>query len=356
MSTATVERGARRKAERRAFLEGRQHGVGGSDAAAIVGKDPDKFVWDVWDEKVLDIKVEPDELMSGDIKRGNAGEPHAIKEYAERTGHRVQVHRDEFVHPKHAWMKGNVDGVIHPTLGDREGLGILEVKCPRVAKFYEIRDEGLGLREVFQMQHYLGVTGLKWGAFAVFTAEYWDLTTFETVRDDALIGWLIEEERKFWEDHVLTGRRPERPPPVVPTMEKPKGRATMRKDDAWLEAAVLVVARHYDLADAELQYAESEATLISLAPEEGALHLAGGGVTLGRSETSGRRQFDRKKLVATIAQLQSEDDTDGLIDLDPAGDEFHYQTDAKIKTDVKVTAGRNEADVLLAALQESIDA
>ena len=281
VSTATVERGARRKAERRAFLEGRQHGVGGSDAAAIVGKDPDKFVWDVWDEKVLDIKVEPDELMSGDIKRGNAGEPHAIKEYAERTGHRVQVHRDEFVHPKHAWMKGNVDGVIHPTLGDREGLGILEVKCPRVAKFYEIRDEGLGLREVFQMQHYLGVTGLKWGAFAVFTAEYWDLTTFEIVRDDALIGWLIEEERKFWEDHVLTGRRPERPPPVVPTMEKPKGRATMRKDDAWLEAAVLVVARHYDLADAELQYAESEATLISLAPEEGALHLAGGGVTLG---------------------------------------------------------------------------
>ena len=51
MSTATVE-----KAGRRAFLEGRQHGVGGSDAAAIVGIDPNKFVWDVWDEKVLDVR------------------------------------------------------------------------------------------------------------------------------------------------------------------------------------------------------------------------------------------------------------------------------------------------------------
>lgn len=344
--------------DREAWKPVRGPRIGSSDVLAIFGRDEYRGPWDVWDRIVLG---DWDGSDSGDARRGRRQERPALEKFTEETGLEVEplpmVH-----HPDHELLVSDLDGVIHAP-DDPEGwpdiimanplwdairaiggVGAAEVKVPRTPKYFGIRDVGLGGYEVAQMQHHLDVTGLRWGVFIVFNPEYDDLQLIPVLRDDewcavargTLLGW--------HRDHVVTRDRPTRPIPEPSRWpKKVPGLATEIHDEDLLERADLLTLRHYELVDAQEQYADTERAFVKLLPKEGA-HLKIGGVVVHRRSTSSQRRKDNGAVRAEILLLQREGDVDGLLALDPDDDRFHYQTKPSDKTDIKVV-GPNPMEV-----------
>src|SRR5919106_197694 len=126
-----------------AQLEARKKGIGGSDAAAVLGLDSYKTPLDIYELKLGLRQPEPPNAA---MTRGVFLEPIARRLYRELTGRRVKrLHQVE--HPSYPFMLCNVDGLI---LANRkrtghEGAGVLELKCPGIWAFAKAEREGLPL-------------------------------------------------------------------------------------------------------------------------------------------------------------------------------------------------------------------
>ncbi len=191
--------------EKHEWLKERQTGIGGSDASVILGVNPFRTKTELWEEKVADTVTElpPTPVMM----RGTVLEPVAADLYVERTG-RQNRRQPMRRHPEHEFMIGNVDRQILAVNGV-ESTGILEIKCPGLRVMANVKAHGLSNYMTVQLMHYLGVYGYEWGSFCLFNAENWDVIYFDLEADQEFIGSIIEMERDFWNDHVVTGIAPD---------------------------------------------------------------------------------------------------------------------------------------------------
>lgn len=270
--------------DRDRWLEEWRKGLGGSDAAAIAGLDPYRTEQDVWDDKVLG----PDPLDNADIRRGIKQEPIAAERLIEETG--WQIRRQPLRrHPDHPWLLCDIDRQI---LGHERGPGLVEVKVPRVASFYQIKEQGLPEQYIVQLHHNMLVWGYEWSAFAVYTPEYDELVHFPVARDEELADWLLRQEEAWWYSYVQTRKRPpRRPPPELPAIRAVPGEATVRTDREWLEAAAALAKADGDLGWAKGNYEAAKARLVELASggdEAKPLYVVGGGVQVKRYWCDGR--------------------------------------------------------------------
>lgn len=339
--------------DKEAWLEEREPCVGSTDIAAILGKDPYKTDAKVWDRIVLG---EREEVDGGDVRRGTKQEPIAVETFCDHYGLTLsQVRRHPMRrHSDYPWMVTDVDRMI-VTLDEwpeafaalmepQEGPGAMEVKVPRVPRFYEFRDDGLPLTHVVQHQHHFAVTGWRWGIFAFYTPEYDDLIAFPVLRDDEFIDLMIPRVVRWWERHVVAKERPTRPAPGPPKWpERPKGVAERREDPAWQAAADF-----YRLADSEaartkinLEAAEEQ---IGALLEDGDQHVAGGGIVVKRYSTAQQRRFDTKAFLAAVKLAQQEGDADALLELDPDDDAFYYLTNTREKINIKSIGPAKETE------------
>jgi putative phage-type endonuclease len=188
---------------REQWLKCRQEGIGGSDAAVIVGLNKNKTPLNTYIEKVepLEIDEEENEYMEW----GNLHEP-TIREKFKRVHPDLIVRQSHFMwqHPEHKFMLANVDGFLYHK---DKGWGVLEIKT---ASEYRLKEWGGGEvpeEYLIQAQHYLAVLGLNWGWFAVLIGGN-KYREFYFERDDELIEYLIELEGKFWHENVLAGVPP----------------------------------------------------------------------------------------------------------------------------------------------------
>ena len=88
------------------WLEARQSGIGGSDAAAILGVNPFMTVQELYEDKTTEIRN--DRELTGPMKRGIVLEPIAADYYVEETGRTIRK-QDQKRHPDLDFMIGNVD-------------------------------------------------------------------------------------------------------------------------------------------------------------------------------------------------------------------------------------------------------
>ncbi len=181
--------------DRAAWLQVRRSGIGGSDAAAAVGLNPYKSPLELWLEKThRDAElpqVDPDD-MDSPMYWGTVLEPLVASQYSRKTGRQVRRVNAVLQHPQEPWMLANLD---------REVVG-----CPEV-QILECKTAGLngarlwkdGVPEYVQLQvmHQLAVTGKQAADVAVLICGQ-DLQIHRIERDEALIGQLIELERRFW--------------------------------------------------------------------------------------------------------------------------------------------------------------
>jgi len=314
-------------------LEERRKGVGGSDVGALLGLDPYRTIWDVWESKVLPPKPQED---NADTLRGKLGEPVAAAEYARRYGVEVVPAPEGMVHPELAIMRGNPDRLIVTP----EGPIPLEIKCPRIAKFYEMKEGGLSEPYILQLQHYMAVGGWERGVFAIWCGEYSDLYAFEMARDEDIVRYLVETERRFWEEYVIPRKQPPHPLPEPTLYPNVLGEAEWREDNAWREAAQAYTHFHYEAEEAVRFRQEAEERLLAEMGEE-STHVTGAGVSVKRSSTSPQRRWNAKRFKAAYRLWLQE----GMENEppDPEDDDFYYQTQPRDRVDIKVLVPEEEA-------------
>lgn len=184
----------------------RLNGLGGSDAAIILGLSPWKSRLELWNTKVNKIiDSNPEENLIFQI--GHALEPIIADHYSKMTG-RILETRSQKTHIEHPFITGNIDREI--VKSERSTPGILEIKT-RGAHINWHEDE-IPPYYISQLQHYMAIYGYTWGSFAVLDLGKREITYTDIERDDVFIEKLIEEEKKFWK--LVTDKIP---PEIEPT-------------------------------------------------------------------------------------------------------------------------------------------
>lgn len=176
---------------REEWLKLRKQGIGGSDAAAIAGFSPYRSAYAVFLEKTGQL---PDEEAGEAAYWGTTLEDIVATEFTKRTGFKTQRRNAILQHPEHAFMLANLDRYV---MDPERGRGILEVKTASEYKRGDWDGEKVPDAYMIQMQHYLAVTGLQFGYFAVLIGGNKFRHTL-VQRDDRLIEALIQLEADFW--------------------------------------------------------------------------------------------------------------------------------------------------------------
>ena len=178
---------------REQWLELRRQGIGGSDAAAIVGLDRYRSAFDVYAEK---IGLKPEQPDNEAMRQGRDLEQYVAERFMEATGKKVRRRNAMLQHPEYPFMTANIDRWV---VGENAGL---ECKTTSVLNRTKFSQGEFPPNYYVQCVHYMAVTGAeRWylavlvlnKAFYVFTIE----------RDEAEIQALIDAEKDFWENHVL---------------------------------------------------------------------------------------------------------------------------------------------------------
>jgi len=197
-ATATAvmeERGAETPAnDRRGYL-------GGSDAAIVAGLSPWKTPYQLYLEKT---GAEKSLDLSG-IERvywGTVLEEIVAREYANRSGHKIRRVNRLMKHADYPYIGAHIDRDILNT------DGILEVKTAgRRDNWGEPGSGDIPDNYLAQVQHYMGVAGAQWADVAVLFFGQ-EMVVYHVERDDEFIDGLFAIERRFWNEHVLTGIPP----------------------------------------------------------------------------------------------------------------------------------------------------
>lgn len=209
---------------REKWLEERKKGIGGSDAAAILGLNPYKDNIKLWEEKTGRRQAE-DISEKEYVKYGTNAED-LLRELFKLDYPKYEVRHDEntiIKHPKYPFLFASLDG----TLIDKETgeMGILEIKTTNILQSMQKEKwkEKIPDNYYCQVLHYLNVTGysfvilkaqLKYdydGEIKLDTRHYKILK--EEVAED--MKMLEEKEIEFWTKYVETGIRP---PLTLPTI------------------------------------------------------------------------------------------------------------------------------------------
>jgi len=180
------------------WLEARRAGIGGSDAAAVLGLSKWKTPLQVYQEKRGEVGEQED---NESMLWGRALEPVIRQQYAERTGRVVRVPEGIIRHPAHAFMLANLDGVT-------DDHRLLEVKTARSAQEWgEAGTDQIPQAYLIQVQHYISVTALSVADVAVLFGGS-DFRLYEVPADNELQQMIIDGEAAFWQ-RVVEGAPPD---------------------------------------------------------------------------------------------------------------------------------------------------
>lgn len=201
---------------RAAWLAARKNHIGGSDAAACVGRGPHKDNVQLWEEK-MGLVIPADISDKEYVRYGTEAEKYLRGLFA-LDFPEYQVLYDEnnmFLNPDFPWMHASLDG----ELMDRQGRhGILEIKTTNILQSSQRRNwEGRIPDNYYcQVLHYLAVTEYdfavlkaqlksEWGGELHIEVRHYFIERKEVEED---IQELLDAEQRFW-DCVVTGRRPD---------------------------------------------------------------------------------------------------------------------------------------------------
>lgn len=205
----------------------RRLGLGGSDAAAVIGASEYSTPAQVFYSKrapMVEDRPDTDAMAIGRMLE----EPIAQR-YAEKTGREV-VNIGAFTLVRDTdrpWMFATLDRVVID-------LGILECKSANFTGWQIKHDwqEGPPLSYQVQAQHQMAVTNEPVVSIAALVGVA-GFFIFDIERDDAFIEQLVEAERRFWVEHVIAG--------VVPVLD---GEDETRRlvNAAWMPAPGKTIA------------------------------------------------------------------------------------------------------------------
>ena len=199
------------------WLQERKNGIGGSDAAAILGLSPHKTNVELWEEK-RGIR-EPQDISDEEyVQFGRAAEEPLIQLFAlnypqysvnSNTSYEMIRHKD------YPFLFATLDAKLLEKQTSRKG--ILETKTALIqsSAMRQKWEKAVPDHYFCQVLHYMNVTGwdyavlealLRWdyGDGVMAELRHYNIERYEV---QASMDYLLQEEIKFWHQ-VQTGERP----------------------------------------------------------------------------------------------------------------------------------------------------
>ena len=182
------------------WLKTRDLGIGGSDAAVIMGMNSYKSTYQLWMEKTG--QVEPPDLSDNQyVYWGTKNEANIADWFQEETGKKVK-RLGTLRSKEYPFMLANVDRTV---VGENAGL---EIKTAGVRQYRKWKDDEIPDAYYCQCLHYMAVTGAGYWYIAVLLGGN-EAKWKRIERNEEDIQHLIMAETDFWK--LVETRTP---PPV----------------------------------------------------------------------------------------------------------------------------------------------
>lgn len=184
---------------REEWLEYRRSGIGGSDAATIVGLNPFSSPYYLFCDKMGAL---PEKEDTEAMRQGRDLEQYVAERWMERTGKRVKRNNTMWRSTVWPWMLADIDREV---AGENAGL---ECKTTSLYNKHDFASGEIPLTYYVQCQHYMAVMGFErmYLAVLVLNRGFYD---FVIERDEEEIKTLAAAEGEFWDRLV-----DEEPPPL----------------------------------------------------------------------------------------------------------------------------------------------
>lgn len=241
-----------RELTREEWLAERKTGIGGSDAAAILGISPWRTAVDVWLDKT---GRKPPREETEAMRIGTELEDFVARRYVERTGRQVQRFKRML---RRGCLLGNLDRLVVPD-GEKVASHMGEVRtdtlleCKTSSRDWE---GGVPLYYQTQVQHYMGLDErLAHADVAVLFLVRKRFETFRVERDDEAISLMSARLAEWWDRYVARDEMP--PPSNEEDCKALWARSNPGKTVAATDEQTAAVARYRELA-ATAEAAEAE--------------------------------------------------------------------------------------------------
>ncbi len=188
---------------RAVWLEERRSGIGGTDAAAILGQSKYRTALDVWLEKTRD-PARQEKALTGAMDWGTRLEAPIADAYADRTGRTLWNPEGLVRHPEHPFIIGSPDRLVE---GERRGVEIKTAGHFAAADFGEPGTDEVPLGYLVQCVHYMAITGFDAWDLAVLIGGQ-DFRVYTIRRDVELEQRILARLVDWWHTHVVAGERP----------------------------------------------------------------------------------------------------------------------------------------------------
>ena len=193
--------------EEEEWLNWRRKGVGGSDAAAVLGVSPYKTARDIYHEKIGSI---PDTEEKGNwvaLEVGKRLEDLVSEIFARKTGFRVWKEPVMYQHPLYPYMIADFDYFFEMPDG---AIGILECKTGNLYGKEKWENGAVPYHYELQCRHYMAVYNVDVVYIACLFSNSEDDFIYRRIdRDLEFEEALIEQEGAFWKDNVARRVEPE---------------------------------------------------------------------------------------------------------------------------------------------------
>lgn len=206
------------------WLEERKNGIGGSDAATIMGLNPYKSTIDLWEEKTR--RKEAEDISDKPYVKYGTNAENLLRELFKLDFPKYEVRHEEnavIKHPTHPFLFASLDGTLVDT--ETGELGILEIKTTNILQSMQKEKwkERIPDNYFCQVLHYLNVTGYSFailkaqlkfdydGDIVLHTRHYY-IDRKEVEQDIKLLN---DKEIEFWEKYVVPDKEPPRVLPQI---------------------------------------------------------------------------------------------------------------------------------------------
>ena len=199
----------RQEDDEKEWLAVRTRGLGGSDIGAICGVSPFSSARQIYFNKTgqYEDALKPGAASMERMHFGHLLEPIVADEFARRTGKKLMEVDATFAHKDFPWMRANVDRLIVDD--DGKPYGILECKTTSEYNNDEWESGDILLSYVYQLNWYLHILDLTYGAFACLVGGN-KFYYYEVYRNDELIrDTLVPAATNFWFNNVQKLVEPE---------------------------------------------------------------------------------------------------------------------------------------------------
>ena len=180
------------------WLELRRSGLGGSDAATVMGLNPYSSKLTLYADKK---GILPEKEDTERMRLGRDLEEYVAQRFCEETGKKVKRSGWMWQHPTYEFVLANIDREI---VGEE---AFLECKTTMNYERHDYDSGQIPMNYYCQCMHYMAVTGCEKAYLAVLVfgkGFYW----FEIKRDENEINALIDNEVEFWQTYVAQDRPP----------------------------------------------------------------------------------------------------------------------------------------------------